>query len=463
MKCLEKNVELILRLRLLEFDELFKKRKMIRFFAVLLFVLSCGSACSDSVPSHDQQHVPKVFVTDISGAVISVEHEALAGPGVFLILKENTDVFFWTLADAKALLSLISCNPDASKKLKHLTILLTFLDDKKFIFDAGASHEVVLLFKQCSIEPKKLSDVGGRWSIALPVAACDVSSDEEVIEHFVDLSCLDQKTGDVLTNPECMPAQRIIELKARSLGASRFPFLYILPAVKDPLFVSKREQLKVPGRTPRPASLASLSLALKIVGSVGLIVGGLVVADRNREALAEQKRVTDELAQPPSVRLVGPRRCVTPALDRGFFVVNGSPQGSPRCASPVGDEKAEIELDLTLLDVDAMENDSDGHWLAPKETWVFQKPSFRGKHPKVILKRCCAIPFELDGKKWCFTVEQCRLAWQALETKKTTLKQTAAQEFNAIILDCLEKNTDSYWQQVVDLFKLLGQEPTECS
>ena len=437
-------------------------------FVLLLFVLGDGSVWADPEIPHGEHHVATALVTDISGAVISVEHESLAGPGIFLIFKERPEVFFWTLADAKVLLSRIQLNPDAQEKLNNLTVIRTFLNDKKFLVDVAQDHDLVTLFKYFLIEPKKLSDLGVRWSVALPVVVRDGSFSEEAIERFVDLSCLDQTTGDVLTNPECMAAQRLLELNARCSGTAQFPFLYVLPEVKDPLLTSKKKIVKVPAQTPLAASSVSFGSVLTAVGSVGLVVGGLVVALSQQEAQAiaqkEQERVEEELKRPASVPLGNPRRVVTPPLDKGFFVLNESPLQSPRYASPIDevDEEA-VEPDLTSLDPRAIEGDLDEHFLPPKKTWIFQKPSFRGKHPDVILKRCCAIYFELHGKKWCFTADQCRLAWQALEAKKNILKKIAAQEFNAIIFDCMENNTDSYWQQVIDLFKLLGQEPTECS
>lgn len=169
-------------------------------------------------------------VQDISGRRVSVSVESLSGPGIFLIVKEDSGIVFWTLSDAKALLANLATDKDVDARLTNLGIVRNFLAERNpLVTDVSKHRDILDLFKRFSFEPKKLSDFGSRWGIALPTVMSDVFDvAEQSIQAFTDLSVI-HATGDTLILSECSDAQRAAVLAGRSSGHSRFPFLYVLP------------------------------------------------------------------------------------------------------------------------------------------------------------------------------------------------------------------------------------------
>ena len=290
---------------------------------VLLIALLCGICFSFSVAQDPDAGVvlfDLAHVCDISGASVSTKIESLAGPAVFLTINNGIEILFWTVFDAKLLIELVLKDPEDQTRLENVTIIREFLADRYHASaDASAQSAMIELFKKFSFKTHNLCEMGPRWSIAVPRVLQEVTNErEELVTTFVDLSVIDKQTGDVLTSPACMPAQRNQILNDRCAGKSPFAFLYVLPDVG----ITKKNLV---GRTALPLKSPDFSetrffTARKICGALATVcaLGWTMLTGDTKDpdlTLDPDDTVVPELPKLFSRRPLRPisqRRCATP-------------------------------------------------------------------------------------------------------------------------------------------------------
>ena len=249
-----------------------------RSLVFAFFILVCCVAGASSLKKDEHQSITKVSprqsvcctVRDVNGEDVQVSRAALCGPQIFLVSVRADGLYFWTLADAQRLLTLIAQRNDSVNMQAQLDVLSAYIKDcHQQPADEHKYAAVIALFIAFSIKPKPLKNFK-QWSVALTLPMGDVLLDSlSLLENAKDLAVIDAKTGGVAAVPLVAGVKKKM-LSDRAAGIAPFPFLY-KRAGQQKVDYTKAPTKSLSNASRRGRTIAQGIFAIVVIGSVAAL------------------------------------------------------------------------------------------------------------------------------------------------------------------------------------------------